>query len=150
MKNTTLCYIEGQGKYLLIHRTKKKHDGSYHKYMGIGGHFEENESPFDCVIREAREETGLTLLKPEYRALVTFVSSEYETEQMHLFTCKEFTGKLTGCDEGDLVWVNKSDLHTLPMWEGDYVFLDLLEKRESFFSLKLEYKGDKLTHKTIY
>ena len=150
MKNTTLCYIENDGKYLLIHRTKKKNDGSYHKYMGVGGHFEDKESPFDCVIREAREETGLTLLKPLYRGIVTFVSSEYETEQMHLFTCKEFEGEISRCDEGELVWVDKSELHTLPMWEGDYVFLELLEKKQEFFSLKLEYSGEKLVNSKLY
>ena len=145
MKNTTLCYIEKDEKYLLIRRTKKKNDGSYHKYMGVGGHFEENESPYDCVIREAFEETGLTLLEPHYRAIVTFCSDKYESEQMHLFTCDKFTGEQTECSEGELVWVNKSDLHTLPMWEGDFVFLDLLKKREEFFSLRLTYKGENLT-----
>lgn len=150
MKNTTLCYIEKDGQYLLLRRTKKKHDGSYHKYMGVGGHFEDKESPYDCVAREAREETGLTLVSPKYRGLVTFVSREYETEQMHLFTCENFTGELSRCDEGELIWVDKSDLHTLPMWEGDYVFLDLLEKSQEFFTLKLEYEGEKLVNKTIY
>jgi len=145
MKNTTLCYIENDGKYLLIRRTKKKNDGSYHKYMGVGGHFEENESPYDCVIREAKEETGLNLLCPKYRAIVTFCSDKYESEQMHLFTCTEFEGTLGNCDEGELVWVSKSELHTLPMWEGDYIFLDLLEKTDEFFSLKLTYDGDNLT-----
>lgn len=145
MKNTTLCYIENDGKYLLIRRTKKKNDGSYHKYMGVGGHFEENESPYDCVIREAKEETGLNLLSPKYRAIVTFCSDKYESEQMHLFTCTEFEGTLGNCDEGELVWVSKSELHTLPMWEGDYIFLDLLEKADEFFSLKLTYDGDNLT-----
>ena len=145
MKNTTLCYIENDGQYLLIRRTKKKNDGSYHKYMGVGGHFEENESPFDCVIREANEETGLTLNEPKYRAVVTFSSDKYESEQMHLFTCDNFSGNIGVCSEGELVWVNKSDLHGLPMWEGDYIFLDLLEKTNDFFSLKLTYEGESLT-----
>ena len=145
MKNTTLCYIEKNGKYLLIKRTKKKNDGSYLKYMGVGGHFEENESPYDCVIREAREETSLELLKPKYRAVVTFCSDKYESEQMHLFTCDTFKGEVGVCSEGELVWVNKSEISTLPMWEGDLVFLDLLEKSQDFFSLKLTYTGEKLT-----
>ena len=149
-KMTTLCYLERGEEYLLLHRTKKKNDGSYHKYMGVGGHFEDKESPFDCVIREAREETGLTLLKPLYRGIVTFVSSEYETEQMHLFTCKEFEGEISRCDEGELVWADKRELHTLPMWEGDYVFLELLEKKQEFFSLKLEYSGEKLVNSKLY
>ena len=144
MKNTTLCYIENDGKYLLIHRTKKKNDGSYHKYMGVGGHFEDKESPFDCVIREAREETGLTLLKPLYRGIVTFVSSEYETEQMHLFTCREFFGEVGACDEGELFWIDKKEVKSLNMWNGDLVFLDLLDTRDDFFSLKLSYKGEEL------
>ena len=144
MKNTTLCYIENDGKYLLLHRTKKKNDGNQGKYMGVGGHFEENESPFDCVIREVKEETGLDIA-PKYRGIVTFVSNKYETEQMHLFTSTEFYGDICQCDEGDLYWINKNDIRNLPMWEGDYIFLDLLEKRTDFFSLKLSYIGDILT-----
>ena len=144
MKNTTLCYIENDGKYLLIHRTKKKNDGNHHKYMGVGGHFEEKESPYDCVIREVREETGLNVI-PKYRGIVTFVSDKYETEQMHLFSSTEFSGEIGECDEGDLCWVEKTKLGDLPMWEGDYIFLDLLEKRTDFFSLKLSYEGDTLT-----
>ena len=144
MKNTTLCYIENNGKYLLIHRGNKKNDGSQGKYMGVGGHFEEKESPYDCAIREVKEETGLDII-PKYRAIVTFVSDKYETEQMHLFTATEFTGQLIQTDEGDLHWIDKKEISNLPMWEGDTVFLDLLEKREDFFSLKLCYDGETLT-----
>lgn len=150
MKNTTLCYIEKDNKYLMIHRTKKKGDGNEGKWLGIGGHLEENESPFDCVIREVREETGLTLLNPKYRGIITFVSDKYETEQMHLFTCTEFTGELGYCSEGDLYFVEKSRLGELPMWEGDFLFLELLDTREDFFSMKVEYKGDSLVGHTIY
>ncbi len=142
MKNTTLCYIEMDGKYLMLHRTKKKNDPNSGKYMGIGGHFEEGESPYDCVIREAKEETGLNLLEPQYRGVVTFDSDKYETEQMHLFTCKSFEGEISDCNEGDLKWIEKRDILSLPMWEGDYIFLDLLEKNIPFFSLKLTYKSD--------
>ena len=148
MKNTTLCYLEKDGKYLLIHRTKKKHDGSYDKYMGVGGHFEEKESPYDCAIREVREETGLIMV-PKYRAIVTFVSDKYETEHMHLFTSTEFSGELCQCDEGDLNWIDKNSLKELPMWEGDHVFLELLEKRTDFFSLKLCYEGETLVSHTL-
>ena len=144
MKNTTLCYIENNGKYLLIHRGNKKNDGSQGKYMGVGGHFEEKESPYDCAIREVKEETGLDII-PKYRAIVTFVSDKYETEQMHLFTATEFTGQLIQTDEGDLHWIDKKEISNLPLWEGDTVFLDLLEKREDFFSLKLCYDGETLT-----
>ena len=143
MKNTTLCYIEDNGKYLLIHRGNKKNDGSQGKYMGVGGHFEEKESPYDCAIREAKEETGLDII-PKYRAIVTFVSDKYETEQMHLFTATEFLGSLTQTDEGDLHWIDKKEIYNLPMWEGDSVFLNLLEKRTDFFALKLCYDGETL------
>ena len=144
MKQTTLCYIERDGMYLMIHRTVKKGDGNDGKWLGIGGHFEDGESPFDCVLREAREETGLTLLKPEYRGLVTFASDSYETEYMHLFTCKEFAGELSACSEGELRWVEKRRVTELPIWEGDKIFLRLLEERDSFFSLKLVYRGNTL------
>ena len=144
MKNTTLCYIENENKYLMLHRTKKKNDPNESKYLGVGGHFEEKESPFDCVIREAREETGLTLNAPEYRGIVTFVSNVYETEQMHLFTCKNYSGQLCRCNEGELLWVEKSKVKELPMWEGDIIFLSLLEETKEFFSLKLTYENDSL------
>ena len=142
MKNTTLCYIEKDEKYLMLHRSAKKNDGSGGKWMGIGGHFEEGESPFDCVIREVCEETGLTLLEPQYRAVVTFDSDEYESEQMHLFTCQSFTGEISACDEGDLHWIEKSKIGELNMWNGDIVFLNLLDTEKNFFSLKLTYQGD--------
>lgn len=144
MKNTTLCYIENNDKYLLIHRVKKKNDCNQGKYIGIGGHFEENEGPYDCVVREVREETGLDI-SPAYRGIITFVSDKYETEQMHLFTATEFSGEVGECDEGNLCWIEKSRLGDIPMWEGDYIFLDLLEKRSDFFTLKLSYIGDTLT-----
>ncbi len=147
MKNTTLCYIEKDEKYLLLYRSKRKNDGNDGKYIGIGGHFEENESPYDCVIREAKEETNLDII-PKYRGIVTFVSDKYETEQMHLFSATDFSGTIVGCNEGDLYWIEKSRLKDIPMWEGDYVFLDLLEKRTDFFSLKLTYEKDKL--KEVY
>ena len=144
MKHTTLCYIEKDGAYLMIHRSKSKNDGSGGLWMGVGGHFEDGESPFDCVLREVTEETALTLLKPKYRGIVTFVSDRYETEYMHLFTCSEFSGELGECSEGELHWVEKSRVSSLPSWEGDKIFLRLLEEREDFFSLKLVYKGNTL------
>jgi len=150
MKNTTLCYIEKDGKYLMIHRTVKKDDGNDGKWLGVGGHFEGGESPFDCVLREAREETGLSLIKPKYRGLVTFVSDRYETEHMHLFTCSEYLGSPCSCSEGELCWVEKSDIDSLPIWEGDKIFLRLLEERDDFFCLKLVYRGDALDSYVIY
>lgn len=149
MENTTLCYIEKDGKYLMIHRSNLKNDGSQGKWMGIGGHFEEGESPYDCVVREAREETGLILLKPEYRGVVTFDSDKYECEQMHLFTCREFEGQLGDCNEGELCWVDKEKVKDLNMWCGDLVFLKLIEEPRDFFSLKLSYNGEELVGKYL-
>lgn len=144
MKQTTLCYIEKDGCYLMLHRVKKEHDENRDKWIGIGGKFEEGESPEDCLLRETKEETGLTLTDYRYRGLVTFVSDEWGTEQMHLFTAGGFSGGIKECDEGVLEWVPREKLPSLPMWEGDRIFLDLLERNEPFFSLKLVYRGERL------
>ena len=144
MKQTTLCYIEKDGCVLMLHRVKKEHDENRDKWIGIGGKFEEGESPEDCLLREAKEETGLTLTDYRYRGLVTFVSDEWGTEQMHLFTAGGFSGALRECDEGVLEWIPRERLLSLPMWEGDRIFLDLLERNEPFFSLKLVYRGERL------
>ncbi len=149
MLNTTLCYIEQDGKYLMLHRVKKKNDINHDKWIGIGGKFEEKESPEDCALREVREETGLTLTSYAYRGLVTFVSDRYETEYMHLFTADGFTGELIDCDEGTLEWVDKALVPTLPTWAGDRIFLDLLARNVPFFSLKLEYVGDTLVRAVL-
>ena len=148
MKNTTLCYIEKNGSYLMMLRNKKKNDLNEGKYVGIGGHFLENEDPYDCMVREAKEETGLDIF-PKYRGIVTFITSEYESEQMHLFTATEFSGELIDCDEGELVFVPKEKLKSLPMWEGDRIFFDLLDTREDFFALKLVYNKDTLVSYSI-
>jgi len=144
MQNTTLCYIEKEDAYLMLHRVKKTGDLNKDKWIGIGGHMEENESPEDCIIRETKEETGLTLNRPAYRGIVTFVSDRYEGEYMHLFTAEHFTGSPQDCSEGDLEWVRKTDIPKLNLWEGDLIFFDLLEKKIPFFSLKLVYEGDRL------
>ncbi|MCD7821193.1 MAG: 8-oxo-dGTP diphosphatase [Clostridiales bacterium] len=144
MLNTTLCYIEQNGCYLMLHRVKKKNDLNHDKWVGVGGKFEDGESPEECVCREALEETGLALVRPEYRGLVTFVSDRWETEYMHLFVAKEFSGALTDCDEGTLEWVPKERVGQLPLWEGDHIFLRLLDEAGPFFSLKLVYQGDTL------
>ena len=145
-KNTTLCYIEQDGAYLMLHRTKKANDENHDKWIGIGGKFETFESPYDCVLREAKEETGLTLTSLRYRGIVTFVSDQMPVaEYMHLFTADAFTGEIRECDEGDLEWIPIEDLLKLPMWEGDKIFLRLLQTQEPFFSLKLVYEGEKLT-----
>lgn len=145
MKSTTVCYIERSGEYLMIHRTKKKNDENKDKWIGIGGKLEEGESPFDCVRREVIEETGLSLLSLRYRGIVTFVSNEFETQYMHLFTSDSFSGELnSSCNEGELAWIKKEDLFSLPMWEGDKIFHELLDKDYPFFSLKLVYEGNRL------
>jgi 8-oxo-dGTP diphosphatase len=144
LKNTALCYIEHDGKYLMLHRTVKENDENRDKWIGIGGKFEDKESPEDCVMREVLEETGLTLLSYRYRGIVTFVSDIYPTEYMHLFTADKFSGEITACDEGELEWIRKEDLYKLTIWEGDKIFLDLLDRGAPFFSLKLVYRGNKL------
>lgn len=150
MKNTTLCYIEKDNKYLMIHRVKKVKDINKDKWVGVGGKFEERETPFDCVRREILEETGLTAGKLNYRGLVTFVSNEFGTEYMHLFHTDEFTGELTrDCNEGNLEWVDKDEIINLPLWEGDKIFLELLRKNVPFFSLKLVYEGQNLVSHTL-
>jgi len=141
MENTTLCYLERGEEYLLLHRTKKENDLNHDKWMGVGGHFEEGESPEDCMKREVWEETGLTVTAYRYRGIVTFVSDGY-SEYMHLFTANEWSGAERVCDEGDLQWMNKKTFAALPMWEGDKIFLELLEKDIPFFSLKLVYEKE--------
>ena len=147
--NTTLCYIEKNGSYLMLHRVKKKNDLNHDKWIGIGGKFEDKESPEDCILREAKEETGLTLTHLEYRGIVTFISNEYPTEYMHLFWADEFTGTIKECEEGNLEWITKADLMKIPMWEGDKIFLRLLDEKVPFFSLKLCYEGDTLVEAVL-
>lgn len=144
MRNTTLCYVERGEDVLLLHRVKKENDENAGKWIGVGGHFLEGESPEDCVLREVKEETGLSLTSLSFRGIVTFVSDEWGTEYMHLFTSDGFEGELLECDEGDLAWVSKEKVLSLPLWEGDRVFLKLLAENAPFFSLKLRYRGDDL------
>ena len=144
MKMTTLCYPERDGKYLMLHRTKKLNDENHDKWIGVGGKFEDRESPEDCMKREVLEETGLSITEFRYRGIVTFVSDEYPTEYMHLFTCSDWTGEEKECDEGELAWIEKERLLSLPMWEGDRIFLALLDTDAPFFSLKLVYRGEHL------
>lgn len=149
MQNTTLCYIEREGQYLMLHRVKKKNDVNQDKWVGVGGKFEDKESPEECLLREVKEETGLTLTRYAYRGLVTFVSDRWETEYMHLFTADGFEGDMIVCDEGDLEWVDKQAVQDLPIWTGDKIFLDLLTRGEPFFSLKLSYEGDTLVQAVL-
>ena len=141
---TTLCYIEKDDKYLMLHRVKKENDLNHDKWVGVGGKFEPDETPEECMLREVREETGLTLTKYQFRAILTFLSDEWETEYIHLYTASEFTGTLLECDEGNLEWIPKSEIDKLKLWEGDKIFFKLLRETEDFFSLKLRYEGEKL------
>jgi 8-oxo-dGTP diphosphatase len=170
---TTLCYIKYQDYYLMMHRTKKKNDPSQDKWIGVGGKFEADESPEECLCREAYEETGLTLTSYTYRGLVTFVSDKWETEYMHLYTAEEFEGDIIlpnteeavtelyttqdgrviptissgiPCNEGILKWIKCDDVYHLKLWEGDKIFLKMLEENRKFFSLKLKYQGEDLKY----
>ena len=144
MTETTLCYIERGSEYLMLHRTRKENDANYDKWLGIGGHIEPGETPMDCILREAREETGLELLDCRYRGIVHFRSDKWEDEEMHLFTATRFEGEIIPCDEGELEWIDKKRLLALTLWEGDRIFLKLLEDGAEGFDLTLRYQGEHL------
>ena len=144
MVETTLCYIESAGKVLLLHRTRKHQDPNQGKWIGVGGHIEAGETPEMCVRREVREETGLRLLDLRARGIVHFRSDVNEDEEMYLFTANAFSGTLRDCDEGELAWVEKADMFSLPMWQGDRVFLRLLEEGRDHIDCTLNYHGDML------
>lgn len=147
-KLTTLCYIEKDEKYLMLHRVLKKNDINKDKWIGVGGHFEKGESPEDCLLREVKEETGLTLTSYQFRGIITFTFSsqgkETDTEYMCLYTANGYEGELISCSEGNLEWVNKKDIFSLKLWEGDKIFFRLLQEERQFFSLKLVYQDDEL------
>ena len=149
MKLTTLCYVEKDEKYLMLYRNRKKDDENCGKWIGVGGKFENNETPFECMRREVFEETGLVVTGAKMRGIVTFVSDKFGCEYMFLYTVNDFEGTLHKCDEGELEWIDKTKLLSLPMWEGDRIFLELLDTDIPFFSLKLCYSGDKLTCHTL-
>ena len=142
---TTLCYIEKDDAYLMLHRVSKKNDINHDKWIGVGGHFEKNESPEDCLLREVKEETGLSLTSWRFRGIVTFVSDGDFNEYMCVYTADGFSGEVRECDEGVLEWVKKGDIEKLELWEGDKIFLRLLAKNAPFFSLKLVYENGVLT-----
>ena len=152
---TTLCYIEKDDKYLMLHRVKKENDLNKDKWIGVGGKFEPGETPEECLLREVKEETGLILTSYRFRAIITFISDEWGVEYMHLFTADAYEGELPeesmrDCSEGELVWVPKSEIENLQLWEGDKVFFRLLEERDTFFSLKLRYEGETLVESVLY
>ena len=145
---TTLCYLEREGQYLMLHRVSKAHDVNKDKWIGVGGKFEKDEAPEECLMREVMEETGLTLLDYRFRGVLTFLYNEDEPEYMFLYTSDRFEGTLKECDEGVLEWVDKDRIPELNLWEGDRVMFRLLEERETF-SLKLRYQGDLLLEATV-
>ena len=140
MRLTTICYIEQNGNYLMLHRTKKENDQSHDKWLGVGGKFEKDE----CILREVKEETGLTLTSYQLRGVMTFVSDIWETEYMFIYTADRFEGELTECSEGDLQWIKKTEVMNLKLWEGDKIFLKKLIDGDGFFTVKMEYEGEKL------
>lgn len=146
---TTLCYLEQNNSYLMLHRITKKNDINHDKWIGVGGHFEFQESPEDCLKREVKEETGLTLNSFSFRGIVTFVSDNDEAEYMHLYTSDNFSGEIIECDEGKLEWVPFEKINSLSLWEGDKIFLRLLKEKVPFFSLKLVYKNGTLNEAVL-
>ena len=145
MLQTTLCYYERDGKTLMLHRVKKKNDVNHDKWIGVGGKFEPGETALACALREVQEETGLTMQNPQYRGIVDFYCAPWPAERMHLYTCTEFTGTMTDCNEGTLEWVPKEAVQNLPIWPGDKLFFKLLAEDAPFFHLELTYDGDTLT-----
>lgn len=149
MINTTLCYIEKDNKYLMLHRTKKENDINEGKWIGVGGKFEKDETPEECLLREVKEETGLILQKYKLRAVITFISDRWQTEYMYLFTASEFTGELIPCNEGDLQWIAQDKVLDLNIWEGDRIFLKKLMEEDNFFTMKVMYQGNQLVECNI-
>lgn len=137
----------------MLHRVLKKNDINKDKWIGVGGHFENGESPEDCLLREVKEETGLILTAYQFRGIITFVFSsqgkETDTEYMCLYTADEYEGELISCSEGNLEWINKKDIFSLNLWEGDKLFFRLLEEGRPFFSLKLVYQDDELRESVL-
>ena len=150
MRETTLCYIENDGCYLMLHRTKKKNDGSFEKWLGVGGKIEPGESPEECILRETKEETGLNLTDYKYRGKVNFYSDQWEDEIMYLYTATGYTGQMIECNEGELQWIPMNQVMNLKLWEWDKIFLKLLIENAPFFNMEVHYKGDELVNYFVY
>lgn len=149
MLNTTLCYIERDNKYLMLHRIKKVNDLNHDKWVGIGGKFLENETPDECLLREVKEETGITLTSYRLRGVITFLSDKWEGEYMYLYTATGYTGEMIECDEGNLEWVEIDKVCELPIWEGDKLFFEELRRDRGFFTMMLKYEGDRLVEHSV-
>lgn len=148
-KLTTLCYIENENQYLMLHRIRKKNDVNHDKWIGVGGKFERGESPEECLLREVKEETGYTLTSWKYRGIITFVYGEDIVEYMSLYTADKYEGTQIDCDEGVLEWVDKDKISELNLWEGDRIFFRLLDERDDFFSLKLVYNTEDVLQRAV-
>ncbi len=146
---STVCYIEKDNKYLMLHRTKKENDVNKDKWIGVGGKFEVDESPEECILREVMEETGLMLLDIELRCIITYVSNTFDTEYMYVFTSNNFEGKISKCGEGDLEWIDKDKILNLNIWEGDKIFLEKINNNDNFFTAKFIYENDNLVFSKI-
>ena len=144
MRLTTLCYIERDGCWLMMHRVKKARDENAGKWIGIGGHLEKDESPEECVLREIREETGLAVSHLKLRGLLTFILPAWGNEMTFLYTAETKEEALPECPEGELRWIPLREIERLTLWEGDRLFLKLLSEDAPFFLMKLEYCGDRL------
>lgn len=149
MRATTLCYLEKDNQYLMLHRIRKKNDPNQDKWIGVGGGIEAGETPEDCLLREVREETGLSLTRYQKRGVIDFISDKWEDEVMHLYTADQWEGEIIDCNEGVLEWVDRSKVPFLPLWEGDRVFLKLLAQDAPFFRLRLEYRGEALVRAVL-
>ena len=148
LEKTVMCYIFDHDKVLLLYRNKKKNDINEGKYIGVGGHIEEGETPLDAVIREVKEETNLDIENPTLCSLIYF-ENETIKEEMYVYKIFSFKGELIDCDEGRLEWIDKKDLFSIPMWEGDQYFLKPILENAPYFEMILKYQGNTLIKRKL-